>query len=73
MTNAQFDALAQLLRFRGTPSQEAARMVLVDGVRQADAARETGVTPAAVNNAVTSCRRGMELVRLAAGLDPDQG
>ncbi len=41
MTSEQFQALAQLqlLRLRQGPQREAARLVLVDGLRQADAAR----------------------------------
>lgn len=42
MTAASFEALAQLLRLRQGPQREAARLVLVDGVRQADAARMAG-------------------------------
>lgn len=39
MTSTQFDALAQLLRLRAGPQQAAARLVLVDGLAPADAAR----------------------------------
>ena len=61
MTPDQFLALAQLLRLRAGLAQDAARMVLVYGASQADAARATGITPQAVHNAVSRCRAGMAL------------
>lgn len=61
MTPDQFLALAQLLRLRAGLAQDAARMVLVDGVSQADAARSTGLTPQAVHNAVKRVQAGHEL------------
>ncbi|MDE1999123.1 MAG: hypothetical protein KGI52_09380 [Burkholderiales bacterium] len=66
MTPAQFTALAQLLRLRSGLAQDAARMVLVDGVSQADAARATGLTPQAVHNAVSRCRAGLALAMVVA-------
>lgn len=65
MTNVQFQALAQLLRLRGSKATDAARMVLVDGVSQADAARSTGLTPQAVHNAVKRAQTGLELAQTA--------
>lgn len=65
MTDAQFSALAELLRLRGGASQEAARLVLVDGIAPAEAARQAGTTPQATSNALASCRRGLELARRA--------
>ena len=53
MTGDQYDALVKLMR--GTPespANRAARRVLVDGITQADAMRETGVTRATVIHAV---------------------
>lgn len=73
MTPEQFDALAQLLRLQPTsPSREAARLVLVEGVTGVEAARRLGLTQPAVSRAVSSCRRGMELARVAAGMRGDQ-
>ncbi|MFD2404946.1 TrfB-related DNA-binding protein [Azorhizophilus paspali] len=69
MSDEQFEALAELLRMRGSASQEAARLVLVEALSAADAARATGVSPQAVSNAVTTCRRGLSLAQRAAGLD----
>ncbi|MDH1341528.1 hypothetical protein [Ectopseudomonas oleovorans] len=61
MNAAQFEALAELLRMRGGASQEAARLVLVEGIAPAEAARRTGIKPQAVNNVLNSCQRGIEL------------
>lgn len=71
MTTEQFDALATLLRLQPTsPSREAARLVLVEGVTGVEAARRLGLTQPAVSRAVSSCRRGMELARVAAANQP---
>lgn len=67
MSPAQFAALAELLRLRGGASEEVARLVLVEGLTPAEAARQTGASPQAVSNAVSRCRRGMELVAAAYG------
>lgn len=66
-----FEALAELIRLRGGASQEAARLVLVEGVPPGEAAKRTGTSPQAVSNAVASCRRGMRLAqRVCIDLDP---
>lgn len=65
MTPAAFDALAELLRLRAGPAQVAARLVLVDGLRQADAAREAGCTPQSAANTLAACRRGLALAQSA--------
>ena len=67
MTPSQFAALAELLRLRGGASQEAARLVLVEGMQPSAAARLAGTTPQAVSNTLASCRRGLELSALACG------
>ncbi|WP_443191416.1 hypothetical protein [Pseudomonas indica] len=67
MTREQFAALAELLRLRSSASQEAARLVLVDGLSPSEAARQAGTTPQAVSNVLASCRKGIELARIAAG------
>ena len=67
LTPDQFAALAKLLRLRTGPAQDAARMVLVDGASQADAARATGLTPQAVNNAVKRARAGLALALAVVG------
>lgn len=63
MNADQFTALAELLRLRGGASQEAARLVLVEGFAPAEAARQAGTTPQAVSNVLASCRRGLDLAR----------
>ncbi|MFU5553715.1 TrfB-related DNA-binding protein [Pseudomonas aeruginosa] len=63
MTEEQFSALAELMRLRGGPGEDAARLVLVNGLKPTDAARKTGITPQAVNKTLSSCRRGIELAR----------
>ena len=60
----QFDALARLTRAR-EPARSAAKRVLVDGVTQAEAAREYEMTPAALGNAVRRYREFDALVRQA--------
>lgn len=69
MTQDQFDALAELLRLRGGAAKEAARMVLIDGLSPADAARATGISPQSVTNAVTRCRKGLALSKIVAGVE----
>ena len=45
MTPASFDALSRLLRHRpDSQARELVRLVLVDGLTQADAARQLGAT-----------------------------
>jgi transposase len=66
MTNEQFNALAQLLRIRQGLSRTAANLVLVDGMTQAAAARQTGLGPAGVGNVVSRMRKGLELAKTAA-------
>lgn len=69
MKPEQFAALAELLRLRGGPSQEAARLVLVDGLAPSSAAERAGTSPQAVSNALASCRRGIELARAVTNSD----
>ena len=65
MTDAAFQALSQLLRLRQGSQREAARLVLVDGMRQADAARMAGCSASALGNTLRTCRAGLELARAA--------
>lgn len=67
MTADQFAALAQLMAMRHGPSQDAARLVLVDGLSSSDAARQCGITPQGVSNAVVRARQVLELARAAVG------
>lgn len=71
MTDAQFTALAQLVRLRTGAQQDAARLVLVDGMRQVDAARQLGISTAALGATMRACRRGVALAGVIHGR-PDQ-
>lgn len=62
MSPEQFGALAQLLRLRKGPQREAARLVLVEEMRQADAARQAGCSPQALGNTLRAIRNGIALV-----------
>ena len=68
LTEEAFRALVKLLRMTGIPSIEAARLVLVEGKTQKEAAQATGLTAPGVSQAVRKCRAGLELARVAAGL-----
>lgn len=67
MTPVQFDALAELLRMQDSASHTAARLVLVDGLKPAEAARQAGTSPQAVNGVLRRCQRGMELALVVVG------
>lgn len=67
ITETQFEALAELLRMQNGVRREAARLVLVEGLKPADAARRAGTTPQTVNSALVSCRRGIELAQRVTG------
>lgn len=67
MTPQQFDALARLLQFKDSAAREAARLVLVEGLTKAEAARRTGISAAASGQAVRSMTDGLELARVAVG------
>lgn len=64
MTPAQFDAIAYLIRSR-EPATSAARRVLIDGVAQAEAARQFGLGPNNVWNTVNRFRKADELLQAA--------
>lgn len=59
-----FDALCSLIRVRSSPSREAARLVLVEGVSRSEAAQQTGITDAGVSNLLTRLKRAKELVKI---------
>lgn len=56
ITEQQLEAINMPNR-SNTPSHQAARRVLLDGVKKADAAREFGIS---VNTVCLSCKRIME-------------
>ena len=64
----RFDALSQLLRPRpDSQARELVRLVLVDGLTQADAARQLGATEQAASNALRAARATLELASVAVG------
>ena len=67
MTSEQFDALAVLMGQPDSKSAAAARLVLVEGLSSADAARRVGITTQGANQAVQRCRRVLELARVVCG------
>lgn len=69
MNDQAFRAIVKLLRMTGAASIEAARLVLVEGRSQKDAALATGLTAPGVSQAVRKCKAGLELARVAAGVE----
>lgn len=67
MTDTQFDALSQLLRLRPGPAQDAARLVVVQGMPTPDAARQVGMSYVAAHRAVKRVKDGFDLAKIAAG------
>lgn len=66
MTPEQFEVVAHLIRSR-EPATSAARRVLLDGLSQADAAREFGLGPNNVWNTVNRFRKADEALREVYG------
>jgi len=71
MTPERFSAIARLISMRGGASQEAARLVLVEGLRPIEAARRTGVSAQAVCNAVARVRRAEAILAGLVGTEHD--
>ena len=69
MSPQRFDIIARLIRMRGGPAQDAARLVLVHDLRPSDAARAKHISVQSVTNAVRRVKRADELVTLAASFD----
>lgn len=64
MTERQFKALCELLSLRPSPSNDALRLHLVEGLSVPDAARRAGCTYTAAWKAVQRAHRGVRLARL---------
>ncbi|CAM3842509.1 TrfB-related DNA-binding protein [Vreelandella rituensis] len=63
MTPGQFATIAKLIRGdTASPSAQAARLVLVDGLAQAEAMRATGASRNAVYNAVHRYQNAYALI-----------
>ncbi|AQZ95449.1 TrfB-related DNA-binding protein [Halopseudomonas phragmitis] len=71
MTEKQFEALAKLIRLRGGVSQEAARLVLVEGRQQVEVAAVLNTTPQAVANVIRRCKTAIELAKTVSD-EPDE-
>jgi len=69
MSPQRFDIIAKLIRMRGGPAQDAARLVLVHGLRPVDAARLQNISLQRVTNAVRRVKRADELVKIASSFD----
>jgi predicted DNA-binding protein (UPF0251 family) len=67
MTEAQFTALAQLLRLRAGPTLEAVRLHLVTGLSVPDSARTAGVDYQLALKAVKRAKNGHKLASTATG------
>ena len=68
MTGEQFDALVKLMRGKpDSPASRAARRVLVDGISQAEAVQEAGITRGTVSKSVRSYTDADLLMRAAYG------
>ena len=63
MNNRKFSALAALAGARDSKATAAARLVLVDGKRKAQAARELGIDPAAVRRAVLRIEKTEKIIK----------
>lgn len=69
MKGAEYDVLVKLMRGSpDSPANRAARRVLVDGITQADAVRETGATRSTVSDAVTRYEEADRAIREAYGV-----
>ena len=66
MTEAQFTALAQLLRLRAGPARQAVRLRLVQGLSVPDAARAAGVDYQLALKAVYRVKTGLVLIKKIA-------
>jgi hypothetical protein len=67
MTDTQFQALAQLLRLRAGPAQEAVRLHLVTGLSVPDSARTAGVDYQLALKATYRAKAGAALAKTAVG------
>ena len=71
LSDAQFAALADLLRLRAGPAQDAARLVLVEGKSVSAAAIDTGLPYPRAWQAMQRAQRGLKLAHSVCGLRDD--
>lgn len=60
----QFEALAQLMRLRQSPSHDALHMVMVRGYTHTVAAQQCGIPRQNVSRQVASAKRTIEAARI---------
>lgn len=70
MSPEQFDALAQLMRLRQSPSREALRLVLCEGKSPKEAEAETGAPWQNTYRQQSSAKRVLELAMLVTQRAP---
>lgn len=75
MTNEQYDLLLKLKRGdKDSPAAKAARLVLVEGVSQADAGRATGASRSTVHLTVRRYEDAhQDILRIYCGAAPAEG
>lgn len=61
LTDQEFEIISTLLQSRG-PVRVAARMVLVEGQRQVDAAKSVGVLPPSLSRTIRLCRETHDFI-----------
>ena len=67
--DTEYDLLVKLMRGSpGSAANRAARRVLVDGITQTEAARETGATRSTVSDAVSRYEEADRAIRDAYGI-----
>lgn len=64
MTDEEFEVVAELIGSR-EPARSGAKLVLVNGIGPADAAREVGLLPQSVSNTVRRIRAADEKILTA--------
>lgn len=72
MTPDQFAALISIKRGNSPTAQEAARLHLVEGLTQTEAARTAGCSVQSAHNAIKVLLDRMEKCRIAAGFNQPQ-
>ena len=66
MTSVQFEALSKIMRSRGS-TKNAVKMVLVEGMKQSEAAKVCGISRVTVSKAVQSFCEMHALAAVAVG------
>lgn len=66
MTPEQFEVVADLIRSR-EPAKSAARMILLEGAREVDAAAATGIARSSAHNTATRFRAAHAKILAAYG------